>query len=173
MRSGNFSHAVLVLLSGLPGAGKTTFAQALTARIPAEHIESDAIRRSLFPAPRYLPAEHRRVFNAVERQAAAAITAGRVPIVDATNLTRRDRARFVRLADRTGARLVSVRLTATDAVLRERLSLPRTGFSEAGVAVYEGMRGRPQSFPTPVVTVDTRFALETSLTLVVRLLGES
>lgn len=163
----------LVLLSGFPGSGKTTFAQALLRALPAAHIESDAVRRELRREPRYTPAENRQVFDEVERRAAAAIASGMVAIVDATNLRDRDRGRFVSLAARGGGRLVSVRVTAPDAVIRRRLGRPRDGFSQAGVAVFEGMLGRAERFQSAAVVVDTRFPIEPALSLVARLLEES
>ena len=39
--------AAMLILSGLPGTGKTTFAVALAARAPVVHLESDAIRRDV------------------------------------------------------------------------------------------------------------------------------
>lgn len=159
----------LILLSGLPGAGKTTFAHALMRRLPARHIESDAVRHELYPSPRYVRREHRRVFDTVERRAAIALRTGRCAIVDATNLTVADRARFVALAQERGAALIAVRVVAPDAVLRERLSRPREGWSRANLRVLEEMRGRPEPFTLPVVVIDSRFDIVPSVDLVVRL----
>ncbi|GAB4323115.1 MAG: AAA family ATPase [Dehalococcoidia bacterium] len=164
--------AALVLLSGLPGTGKTTFARQLVHALGASHIESDAIRRSLSPDPRYTPAEHARVFAIAERQAAAALESGRHCIVDATNLTAGDRRRFVRLAMRMGARLIIVRLTAPEETVRERLASPREGFSQAQFAVYDQMREREQPVNQPHIVVDTRFDLSASVRLVVCLATE-
>lgn len=161
----------LILLSGLPGAGKTTFARALCERTGAVHIESDAIRRSVASTPSYTPRESATVFAIAGRQVDAALAAGRTAVVDATNLTTRDRRRFVQAAAAARARLVAVRLTAPEAVLRERLSAPREGHSQADVRVLELMRGRPQRFLVPVVTVDTRHGIGPAVAIVMRLAG--
>ena len=162
----------MVLLSGLPGAGKTTFARALTEAVQAVHVESDGLRRAMFATPRYSSWENAAVFAAVERAAAEALGAGRVAVVDATNLTRRDRVRFVRLAANDGRRLVCVRVTAADEVIRARLTAPREGNSQADLRVYALMRSKAQSFLGPVVVVDTRYDVHPSVALVGRLLKE-
>ena len=161
----------LILLSGVPGVGKTTFARALGARLPLQHIESDALRRRLFAHPRYTSWEHRSVFAAVERELTGTLGGGRIALVDATNLRHAHRQRFFKIAERHGAVTVSVRLVAPDAVVRERLRGPREGFSQADERVYELLRGGEEPFRTPVVVVDTRFALEPALRLVERLLA--
>ncbi len=166
----NFGDApALILLSGLPGSGKTTFAQRLAELLAFEHIESDAIRRSIADHPTYSAEESGTVFRRAEELAARALENGRHALVDATNLSNRDRKRFFRLADRTGANLIAVRLTAPGTVIRERLAKPRNGWSEAGLPVYEAMRDRGQPFPMPAVVADTRFDLAPSLELVTRL----
>ena len=162
----------LVLLSGLPGTGKTTFAHALLAAIRCIHIESDAVRRGMFATPRYSAWENGAVFAEVERRATAALTAGHVAVVDATNLARRDRTRFLRLATKTGSRLVCVRVTAPEDVIRARLAAPRDGYSQADQRVYELMRGKAQAFRSPVVVVDTRYDIGRSIELTQRLLKE-
>lgn len=174
MPCGNFPSAphALLLLSGLPGAGKTTFAQALQASFPCDHIESDAIRLSLWRHPRYTPAENAAVFARVEALAASALAAGRTALVDSTALTTRDRERFVSLARRFAVPFVPVRLSAPDDVIRERLAGPRTGLSQATVDVFERMRSRPQPFAVPVLVVDTRFPLKPALDLLVRLVHD-
>lgn len=159
---------MLVLLSGLPGAGKTTLAGALVERLGAVHLESDAVRRQLFPEPQYTPEEHGAVFARMAALARDELEAGRVVIVDATNLTRRDRRQFVRLANGAGG-LVAVRVTAPADVIRDRLGRPRAGFSQAGVEVYERMAGREQGFDGPAVVVDTRFDTAPSVELIARL----
>jgi predicted kinase len=175
MASGNFGAPgpSLIILSGLPGTGKTTFALALAALVRFKHIESDAIRRELVSTPRYTPGESARVFAEVERQAAEALASGEHALVDATNLAPRDRRRFFALAARTGAPVIAIRLTAPDATIRQRLAPGRTGASEAGVAVYERMVPRARPFTGRSVVVNTAFSLAPSLRLVAALLGES
>ncbi len=170
MTTGNLSAPGLVLLSGLPGSGKTTFARALAESLAADHYESDAIRFELAGKPTYASSESARVFAAIERRSAASLTASRVAIVDATNLTRRDRKRFLHLANAMGVPLIAVRLVAPDDVVRLRIEFPRQGFSEASPAIYAQMKPRVQAFTVPALVVDTRFSLEPSLSLVRRLL---
>ncbi|MGH2633176.1 MAG: AAA family ATPase [Tepidiformaceae bacterium] len=174
MSSGNFppSNHALILLSGLPGAGKTTFARALASVLSFEHIESDAIRRELAAHPLYTAAENAAVFARAEARAASALQAGRVALLDSTALTNRDRKRFVALARRAAVPYIAVRVTAPDDVVRARLAHPREGFSQATVAIFERMRARPQPFAVPAVVVDTRFPLGPAIDLLVRLVHD-
>ena len=160
---------VLILLSGLPGSGKTTFANALAQRLPLVHVESDAIRRGIAARPSYSRLESGLVFARVEAEVRAALASGCVALQDATNLTNRDRRRFLRVAEDLGARLIAVRLVAPEATIRERLAKPRDGHSQAGIEIYERMRPRLELMARPTVVVDTRFPLEPALALVASL----
>ncbi|MCC6961359.1 MAG: ATP-binding protein [Dehalococcoidia bacterium] len=174
MAGGNFpaTAPALILLCGLPGAGKTTFAHELAQRLRFEHIESDAIRRALRETPAYTAEENAAVFARVDSAARAALASGQHALVDATNLTRRDRKRFYRVAGDSGAPVIAVRVTAPEEVIRERLSKPREGFSQAGVAVYERMRGRLQPIDGPGVVADSRFEFGPAIDLVLRLIDD-
>ena len=162
----------MVILSGLPGTGKTTFAMALAARTPLVHLESDAVRRELFAAPAYVPSEHARVFQTVESRAAKALAAGSDVVVDATNLVANERRRFVRVTEAANATLVLVRFTAPEDVIQQRLSTPRVGWSQADIRVYERMRGRAQPMGSPCVVVDSCFDFGPSLDLVLELMHD-
>jgi len=171
MADGNFHEraAALILLSGLPGAGKTTFAVALAKELNFDHIESDVIRRRLSASPVYSRGENGAVFAIVDSETRKALKAGRHALVDATNLTVKDRARFLDIVRDLGARLVAVRVVAPEPTIRERLSRPREGFSQAGLDVFERVKTRTELIAAPVVVVDTRFDLAPSVRSVVEL----
>ncbi|MYA53755.1 MAG: ATP-binding protein [Dehalococcoidia bacterium] len=162
---GSSNLPALVLLSGLPGTGKTTFAAKLAPRLAALVLESDRVRRELFPRRRYTRKESGQVFAVVRERAEAALGEGRSVIIDATNLREGERRGFRELAAGQGAPVVAVRLTAPDAVVRERLSGVREGASEANVGVYNRMRGQEEPFGIPCVQVDSRYCLEASVAL--------
>src|SRR5437764_421718 len=56
------SVAALILLSGLPGTGKSHFAAAIQARHPAAVVRSDEVRKQLFPYPTYSAGENGFVY---------------------------------------------------------------------------------------------------------------
>jgi predicted kinase len=175
MASGNERSVgrALVLLVGYPGSGKTTLARALAERHRIAHLESDAVRREIFPVPSYTRRESGVVFREMERRAGEALLGGRDVIVDATNLRKEHRDRFLALAARVAARVIVVRCTAPDAIVRERLAAQREGFSQAGVEVFEEMRGSLERPHEMALVVDSRFGLEPALHAIGRVLEES
>lgn len=77
----------LILLVGLPGSGKTTYAKMYHAAV---HLSSDAIRKELYgdESTQGDPAE---VFHIMQQRAIEALNNGQDVIYDATNITRKDR----------------------------------------------------------------------------------
>ena len=132
-----------VVVSGLPGSGKSYFCSRLADRLPFTILESDALRKVLFPSPNYNAGESSRLFRAIHGLIEKLLKKGIPLILDATNLSERNREYLYRIADRFGARLILVRVEAPPEVIYERLK-QRPGVSdsksEADWAVYQRMK---------------------------------
>jgi predicted kinase len=112
---------VFVVVSGLPGTGKSYLSRRLAERLSYPVLESDALRKQLFPAPTYSAVESSILFRAIHRLIEELLGKGVSLILDATNLTERYRERLYRIADRHKARLIIARTEAPPEVVRERL----------------------------------------------------
>jgi hypothetical protein len=152
----------LVVLAGLPGVGKTHVASRLRERTSAPVLESDAVRLLLSPERRYTRSEHRRVFAALHGAADALLTGNSPAIVDATNLSEREREPLYELAERHRARLLIVLVTAPDSVARDRLEQRTMGASnsEADAQIYEEMQWRLEEIRRPHHVIDTSGEIE-------------
>lgn len=86
----------LILLVGIPGSGKTTYAENYIPDYPKEskHFSSDLIRAELYgnESIQGNPAE---VFSLMQKRAVEALNEGYDVIYDATNITRKDRASII------------------------------------------------------------------------------
>jgi predicted kinase len=101
----------LVILSGLPGVGKTTIARELAAALTAVHVRIDSIEQALRDAGLTVEDHGYRVAYAV---AADNLQLGRTVIADCVNpwpLTRRE---WQAVAGRAAVRAVSVELVCSD-----------------------------------------------------------
>lgn len=160
------SPRTLVVLCGLPGVGKSHLAARLSAQTQAPVLESDAVRALLFKERRYTRSEHRRVFDALHAAADALLAQGSSAIVDATNLTERDRTPLYAIADRHGARLITILVTAPDETARERIQLRamEASNSEAGAETYEAMQWRLEGIRRAHRVIDTSGDIGPALT---------
>jgi predicted kinase len=101
----------LVILSGLPGVGKTTIARELAAALTAVHVRIDSIEQALRDAGTTVYDHGYRVAYAI---AADNLRLGRTVVADCVNpwpLTRRE---WQSVASRAAARDVSVELVCSD-----------------------------------------------------------
>lgn len=151
----------LVVISGLPGTGKSYFSQKLAERAPFLIIESDALRQILFPAPSFSAEESFRLFAAIHTLVNDYLSRGISVILDATNLLERHREILYSIAERQEAKLVIVRVKAPEDLVQKRLEtrekgLGREGTSRADWTVYEKMR------PTVEEIKRQHFVLDTS-----------
>jgi len=95
----------LYVMTGLPGAGKSTYATHLLEDAPGALIlSSDSVRWVMQQDRPYERKAERRVWEVIEAYALGCLTYGRSVIVDATNLTISRRAEYLGHAREVGAR---------------------------------------------------------------------
>jgi predicted kinase len=149
-----------VVVSGLPGTGKSFFCRKLAEKQPFCILESDAIRKSLFPSPDYSTDESARLFTACHSLIEWLLNQGVPVIFDATNLSERYREHLYRISDKTGARLVLVRVEVPPTVAYQRLQARRNGAipedkSDADWEIYKRMESRAEKIQRNHFAVDT------------------
>ena len=109
-RGGDRVRAGVVVLSGLPGAGKTTLARAMAERLPGTRvIDKDQVRQALFAPFDGSAAERTITFTAMLDAARYHLTRRRIVVLDGfAFLRRRERASVLELVRETGAFVADV-----------------------------------------------------------------
>ena len=150
----------LVVVSGLPGSGKSHFTRQLCQRYPLARLDSDALRKALFGRPTHSPEESARLFAACHALLDR-LLARKIPtVLDATNLREIHRRPLYQIAEKHGAGLLLVEVRAPPELVRHRLEARLRGEnpwdqSEAGPEVYERMRQQAEAIQRPHLVVDT------------------
>jgi len=128
----------LVMVSGLPGSGKSRFADALMERIPATMLlTSDVLRKILFSIPDYSQEESTRLFLAIHQLVEYLLKKGVTVILDAISLTERNRKPLYDIAEKINAKLIIVWVTVPPAVIRQHMKVRFTGTNSSSDADWE------------------------------------
>jgi predicted kinase len=165
----------LVLMAGLPGAGKTTLSRSLAARAGFVIHRSDVIRKDLgdaggaaaapgFEAGRYSADWTRRTYEACLDRARESLFEGLRVIVDAGFRLESQRLAFAREAEAWGIPFCIVHCSAAPEVVRERLAARSNDASDADWEISRQLAGRWEDFGSrtrpAVVEVDGSGSLE-------------
>jgi aminoglycoside phosphotransferase family enzyme/predicted kinase len=143
----------LVAIGGFSGTGKSTVAQGLAPLFlpaPGARVLRSDVRRKLLagvepetrlPPTAYDTWSNRRVYDALEAEAAATLAAGYSVIVDAAYLREDERRSIAAVAARAGAPFAGLWLAAPADRLRARIAGRRGDASDADLAVLEAQLG--------------------------------
>lgn len=153
-------HPVLIVVSGLPGTGKSYFSRKLAEHLPSVIVESDALRKKLFPLPVYSVEESQRLFAACHRLIEELLSSSISVILDATNLVEYHREFLYRIAGRLKVKLIIVWVQAPKELVRQRLRGRVEGVdpldkSDADWQIYQMMRMKVQRIRRNYFSVDT------------------
>ena len=170
------ANPAFVVVSGLPGTGKSFFCRELAEKSPFCILESDAMRKALFTSPDYGAAESSRLFAAIHGLIEELLEKGVPLLFDATNLSERNREHLYRIADRAGAKLVLVRVEAPSTVVYQRLQARNDGAdpddkSDADWEVYRRMKPRVDRIGRNHFVVDTSRDIVPVLDKIIRVIN--
>ncbi len=160
----------LIITHGLPGSGKSMFAQAALERLGAIRIRSDVERKRLFGLSAKAnsstnlqkniysaEATHRTYLHLLEI-ARDLLTAGHTVIVDAAFLNRDEREMFIKLAKNLRLPFAIVSLQSNETVLRSRIvkrQILANDASEASIDVLQKLAAIQQ----PITPREIKFTL--------------
>lgn len=140
----------LILVSGLPGTGKSTLSRSLADKAHFEVIRSDVVRKEIFAsemssestAPLYSSDRTQLVYNeCLERARKSLLVGGRV-IVDATFQREENRQAFLELAIACGCRAVWLECVAPAEITKQRIDSRHGDASDADWSVYQLVKER-------------------------------
>jgi len=165
------ANPAFVVVSGLPGTGKSYFCRKLAEKFPFIILESDALRKALLSSPNYSAEESSRLFQAIHSLIERLLKKGISVILDATNLSERNREYLYSIAEHAGIKLIMVRVEAPPELVQARLSRRREdkeSKSEADWTIYQKMKPTAEKISHRHYAVDTSMDITPVLDKIVR-----
>jgi predicted kinase len=129
---------MIIFVFGLPGSGKSFFAQQLSEKIDAAYVSSDKIRKELFDVRTYSEEEKQKVYDEMLRRTMQLAKENRNVVLDATFYKAATRKKFVDVLNGINT-IFFIEVQAEEPVIKERLQKSRKD-SEADFEVYEKIK---------------------------------
>lgn len=150
----------LIIVSGLPGTGKSYLSRRLAGRIPVCIVETDTIRKSLWEKPVYDIEESAFLFKIWHELVFGLLVQGITVIFDATNLIEYHRERLYNIGERTNAKIIVVATRVPEKVVKRRLDARKYQTaaiekSDADWSIYETMKSGMQKIGRNFISADT------------------
>ncbi len=156
----------MVLIGGLPGAGKSALAAAVAGRLGWTVLSSDRVRKELagispearaaapYGAGIYSPSWTARTYAELLRRAGELLACGESVLLDASWSAAELRAAAAEVAARQHAHLAELRCVVSPALAQRRLGARPPGASDASPEIARELAGVAAPWPT-AVTIDS------------------
>jgi predicted kinase len=136
---------MIVIVFGLPGAGKSYFASRLATRMEADYITSDRVRKKMYIDRKYSAQEKLSVYDEMLAQMQEAIKQKKALVLDATFYKDAIRKKFMKEA---GNNILFFEVKADEPVIKERLKQKRVN-SEADFDIYKLIQSQFEPMKEP------------------------
>jgi predicted kinase len=146
---------MIIIITGLPGSGKSYFAQALADRLKAVYLNSDSIRNAEGARGQYSDDEKLRIYYIMRDRTSENVLAGSDVVVDGTFYLNVMIALFRTVAITLETPIYFISVVADENLIRERLSRPRKD-SEADYEVYLRIKKQLEPLMAPHITIESR-----------------
>ncbi len=161
---------MLILISGLPGTGKSRISRGLAPRLNAVHISSDSIRKKLLERRTYSEEEKALVYSEMLSQASKSLSGGKNVVADATFYKKSLRKEMRKAAEEAGTGFFLVECVLPEEKAKERISSRKRGDSEAKYREYLIVKEAFEPFESSEerITIDTSLPVEESVETILR-----
>ena len=157
---------MIVIVCGLPGIGKTTFAKKLAPLINATILSTDKIRKDLISSPTYEKDERRLIYDIMILLAKYIHDSGTNCILDAT--FNREESR-IEIKKKLGIRdkdFFVIECVCPENIIITRLKERKNDYSDAGIEVYQKMKKIYESVKGKHNKIDTTLDPEKNAKLI-------
>ncbi|MGC9599030.1 MAG: ATP-binding protein [Minisyncoccia bacterium] len=145
--------AVLFVTVGVPGSGKSYFAEKLCKERGLVHLRSDKIRDIVFPKPTYKPGENNKLFGLIDFLVVELLSKGVGVVYDANFTKKIHRTEMARIAKKNGAQYAVLWIKTPLSVALKRVKARK--YHKIGKRVVFGIHEETE-YPhnEPVVVLD-------------------
>jgi predicted kinase len=157
---------MLVIVCGLPGVGKTTFAKKLAPLISAIVLSSDKIRKELIDSPTYEKEERKLIYDVMILLAKYLHDSGKNCILDATFNKEYSRVEVKKKLGIQDEKFFVVECLCPEDVVIPRIADRRNDYSDAGIEVYQKMKKIYEPVQGKHISIDTSLDPEKNAKLV-------
>jgi predicted kinase len=157
---------MLVIVCGLPGVGKTTFAKKLAPLINALVLSTDKIRKELIPSPTYEKEERKLIYDVMILLAKYLHGSGTNCILDATFNKEYSRTEVKKKLGIPDKNFFVIECLCPENIVIPRIKDRRGDYSDAGIEVYQKMKKIYEPVKGKHITIDTSLDPENNAKLV-------
>lgn len=157
---------MIVIVCGLPGIGKTTFAKKLAPLINATVLSTDKIRKELIALPTYEKEERKLIYDVMILLARYLHDSGTNCILDATFNREESRTEVKKKLGIQDREFFVIECVCPENIIISRLKERKNNYSDAGVEVYQKMKKIYEHVKGKHIAIDTTLDPEKNAKLV-------
>lgn len=146
---------MLILIGGLPGAGKSYFGLRLSERLRAVYISSDLTRKEMEAQGRYAFEDKLSVYEQMACSAANALRQHNPVVVDGTFYCQQMREMFFTIAKLMHVKYALIEVVADEDVIRKRLD-GKTALRGANLSVYRLVKSKYEQPDVPYLVIESK-----------------